>query len=433
MLIKYLFLLENLNAIGFFKCENEEKFIDLDKICDDVINCKYGNDELFCIDEELECPEHCSCRFQYEAICQSKTLLKFFDVEKFSEKKLKFIEMNEIKILKNKFFSYQILHLKIINSRKISIKEHFFTPNLVYLNVTRNSLSSLANSLERNYALLQYLDISNNPIGEMAIISNFFAVRFIDASYTNLKSINKKIFGSLKYLTKLILKGCLFKTIGNNIFYLSDLREVDIRQTILPVKKISYFVKNLKKLVSFKSDYFSLCCNLLKNVETIKECSPSTSIFKTCTDLIGSIILRVIIWIFGIFTILQNGFALYINLTKGNFITSCFSGSLSMSDFGIGIYLICISIQSVNYQGEFFKYEDIWTKSLFCTFLGCFMNFSLLNSSLSIFLISLQKYIAIKYPMNQLLTKKKILLIAISGVCICIGLAILPMILYEVL
>lgn len=34
---------------GFFKCKNELKYLNISSICDGIINCRYGNDEIFCV------------------------------------------------------------------------------------------------------------------------------------------------------------------------------------------------------------------------------------------------------------------------------------------------------------------------------------------------------------------------------------------------
>lgn len=428
--------IEEFFPVGFFKCEMEKKFINLNKICDGIINCEKGNDEIFCPEKIIQCPDICKCQFESEIYCELENH-DYFHLDKLP--KYGIIQRIElIKIKKNILKSYKsnnLIFLKLENCKIKDFSNHFFTPNLIYLNLTKNLLTSLTKIWKNetsNPNLLQIFDISYNPLQNFSFISKFQYLHELYASNTKVNFLDKKSIGLLKYLKILILKECFIKKIDKNLVSLKNVEKIDITKTTLPFAEINEFVSNLKKIEIFKSEYFSICCNLWKNVKTIKICSPSTSIFKTCSDLIGSKILKVIIWIFGILSVFQNLAAIFVYSRKTNLKISFFPLCLTFSDLGIGIYLVCLSIKDLEYSGNFFKYENIWIKSGFCTFLGLMMNFSLMNSSLSVVFISMQKYLAIKFPMNQLTSLNRILFILIFYVFLSLFLAILPYFLYEV-
>lgn len=382
----------------------------------------------------MKCPDFCSCKYELKITCNLKNV-KNFDIKilEKEEKNIKIIEIKNVENILNIFSSKNLLILKIIETKIENVLNNFLIPNVGFLNLTKNLIKKLE-VVNRKSKILQILDISYNPLENLNYIENFEYLNYLDASYTKIKNLGKNLIKNLLKLNILILKGCIFNEINDDIFKLNEPKKIDLRNSILPYKKIKNFIKNIKKIEIFKSDYFSLCCYFNKNIKSIKKCYPSFSIFKTCNDLISSNILKGIIWIFGFLCIIQNLLIIFLNIKKSNLKTSAFSLSLSFSDLAIGIYLISISIKNLIFQGEFFNYEEIWIQSKFCYFLGFLMNFSILNSSISIFFMSLQKYLVIKFPLKQtIFSLNKIFFIILIYMFISFLLAILPSFLYQVL
>ena len=39
---------ENFSLFGYFKCFNEKKYLINEKVCNGIVDCLYGSDEMFC-------------------------------------------------------------------------------------------------------------------------------------------------------------------------------------------------------------------------------------------------------------------------------------------------------------------------------------------------------------------------------------------------
>ena len=84
--------------------------------------------------------------------------------------------------------------------------------------------------------------------------------------------------------------------------------------------------------------------------------------------------------------------------------------NLGISDFLMGVYLITISAADVLYRGEFAYHESDWRNGWLCDVCGMFSVISSETSVLFILLITLDRFIAIKFPFKM-----------ISGTTICVA------------
>ena len=107
-------------------------------------------------------------------------------------------------------------------------------------------------------------------------------------------------------------------------------------------------------------------------------CSKSTSLFSSDTEMIDNLGLRSAVWIIAIAVIIGN---VTVMVTKIKFLrTTSLSDSLrcqhliilniSLADFLMGIYLLAIAVYSVSFSGRYGLVDAEWRMSLRCSIIG---------------------------------------------------------------
>lgn len=375
----------------------------------------------------------CRCYNENNIICERKaTSPNIFELNTLHVDNIRYMDLKNFDKITGVYRNTYLVYLKVENCKITNVKKIFSTPNLVYLNITKNKISRLFDYPNSEIYLLQTLDISYNPIKNISFLSRLNNLKVLDISYTKVEKMSSNLKKGLKKLHVLKIRGCDINSVDSNIFLSYELKIFDLSMSNIPPTYRLKLVDRQKKIESFKSKYFSLCCYLWKKIKSV-ECFPSKSIFQSCTDLLGSNFLKFLIWICSFLSILLNSIAIIINVLKTNPTSSIIYLSLSTSDFGVGLYLLSISIANSYYEGKFFEHEEIWTSSSLCLVIGCLMNFSIINSSLSVFSISFQKYLILKYPMENFSSKKKTTIATLIILIISCIFASLPNFLYDVI
>ena len=229
--------------------------------------------------------------------------------------------------------------------------------NLEYLNLANNKLRVLSHTLfQRTGTGLKFLDVSSNHIN---MISSMNAVN------SSISSINLKLI-NLRH---------------NNLYSLST-------------ATFSGFDKSTVVMVENEA----ACCFL-----TTVNCSATIpkSQFLTCGRLLPNQVQRVTMWILGLFAIMSNLgvlFYRYRNKEKENKVQLLLISNLSISDTIMGVYMIIISSADLYYRQTF--PSELWRVSSTCKFAG---TLSVLSSEASVFfvtLISVDRFIGIKFPFS---------------------------------
>lgn len=129
-------------------------------------------------------------------------------------------------------------------------------------------------------------------------------------------------------------------------------------------------------------------------------CSPSTSIFQTCTKLITSNFKRIFYWFFGIFGFFGNFLLISImiyQLKKKNI----FQLQILFSDFIVSSYLLSIALTDVYFDKNYIENDVKWRKSTFCQLLGTFITLALILSATFTFFVTIERFIIVVYPFKQ--------------------------------
>lgn len=393
---------ENFKPPESFKCKNQNIFLNLSKVCNGIIDCKFGDDESFCFNySNVFCPFGCNCR------------LKLFIECNFGGKHQKEIHFNfllkKLTILNNKnmltltfLHKFYITQLRIENSRMLKIIS-LKTPNLIFLILRYNNIRKLQSSDISAMRNLQHLDLTGNKI---SIIPNEFfyncqKLLFIDLSKNHLYRINDLLFSKLKNLKELIIKRATIENLDEDSFKnLEKLEKLFLTDTELPRYLPLNLLSNLSSLKVLNSKYHYLCCMTEKYELNMEDCKPKSSMIKACLDLIDNVYLRIVIWIIVILGLIGNIIALIIqqqNLKP----SSIFFMSLHISDIFLILYLTIIGIADINFKGNYMENDANWRFSSLCSFAGALANIAIMNSNFSLILITMDRYLAICHNLIQ--------------------------------
>lgn len=346
---------------------------------------------------------------------------------------VRFIEIQNLSDKFIKINSMQLVYLDMTNNSLQEWPKQFELPNLVHLNLKKNQLDNLNSLTTKKFNILQYLDLSYNPITKIAINTSLMELVYLDLSFTKISHLSYHDFQYFVKLKIFKLVNCLIKSMDENLMSnFITLHELYLNKTKLPVGKEYFMVDQQKYLKVLHSQYFSLCCFVLSITKTIKHCSPTRTTFSSCSNLLVNNFVQSIFWIFGICGFFGNILSIYFRLKSFHRPSHIFYLLLSVSDILTSNYLLIIVTTDHFYKGNFFGILVLWTRSYLCKFSGFLMNFSLLYSMTNLFLISLDRYLAIFYSSICKFTKEKVIIMCLISFFICMFLAIFPILFYDV-
>lgn len=395
-------------------------------MCDGIINCKHGNDEIFCPDMLLQqkCLDICVCSPNYNVSCSSSIFTSSFNLSRLNDYKMKQLSLFNFKNLKLKLYSKDIVYLLIYNSTYKNFSSIFPLSNLIYLKLIKTNLKTLSEIFYYKKFLLQYLNISYNPCDSLIGYQFLPNLMYFDISYTKIKNLRKEWFENLKYLKLLKMRNLNIKTIDKNFLTENQVEYLDLSSTKYSIINSYRLIKNLKFIKNVKNDYYNLCCFVkYYQKNTFKNCIPEKSLINSCLNILESNISRIILWIYGITGTLSNVISILFRFFCIKRPSHYFSLFMSVGDFLTGIYLILLGSIDISFRGSFFENEYEWKNSFLCFFLSMLMNFSLLFSTSNLFLMTLDKYYSISHPNKKIFGKMMTIgSISLSGVvCLCIA------------
>lgn len=387
----------------------------MDQVCDGTIDCRWGGDELFC-NKSYKCIGQCICSLDYSHIfCpfetfQNDIIKKRTIIESF--KTIKIYNILNISIFRNISSKY-ITYLNISNGK---IKEicYLNIPNLIVYDLSNNIIKILTNkSLE--YKNLRYLFINGNLLNSIngEIFKYLTNLYTLDISNMNINKIYSKTFNGLINLKilKLINYNLLFIDKINPFKRLINLEYIYLNNVIFSINIDFKFMKELNKLKFIITNEIIICCFGKKYSKYLKECIENDDKYITCDDLLPINSLRLIIWIICCIGLIGNIFGFFIKIKTLHKFSDLFYIDLCISDFFMIIYITFIGSFDHYYSNKYFEYDKIWRLGVMCKILGSFSIYSILSSTFSVFLITIERYLIIKRPFLIYFNKDKVILL----------------------
>ena len=323
------------------------------------------------------------------------------------------------------------------------------TSNLSFLNLRSNKLKHLPKKLFSGLQNLQELYLSENSFLSLDItfqgLSNLqvlslgkIRIKKIDAElFWNLNNLKVLDLGDnrltgldsgqfkglanlrLLYLNRNQIKALdlyLFRdTVNLGLLHLAENKLTDI-PNLNNLKYLSYINLQNNSLIMIDDNSF---INLPKRTEIVVtqseicECYVSAEIncsalnvrspYLTCDRLLSDRTLVVIMWLIGLNALCGNLFVLMLRKknTDKNKVQTFLLSNLAMSDFLMGIYMLLIASADI-YFGEYFPMQaEGWRKGTTCRIAG---TISIVSSEASVFfitLISIDRFINIRFPFSH--------------------------------
>ena len=352
---------------------------------------------------------------------------------------LKFLNLgaNELQVLPSGIFSdlHDLLFLQIESNNLVALPLGIIEglKNLNLLQLDNNKLTFLHPRLfERRYAsTMLSVDIQKNELTHLdkAIFKGMINLLFLHLAHNKLTTIHPNIFHDCLNLTVLDMSFNQLKDFPE-IYNLFHLEYLNLRHNSLIEITRSTFLR-LPKNINFLVGQHEICmCYTRPDVN----CSASfgRSPYLTCETLLSDRVLVVMMWLIGLNAMLGNLFVLVLrkknieNVTFQNLLLS----NLALSDFLMGVYMTIVASAN-SYFGENFPiHAESWRSGIICRIAGAMAIISSEGSVFFVTLISIDRFIGIKYPMSTRKVGKKIVVTVVSSTwLISMALGIVPSVL----
>lgn len=390
---------------GFFKCRNETRFIILEKVCDKIYHCLYGNDELLCkwptIVNNRECNE----------ISLSYLMCYFEKEKKENDKKIDIfnVEYSRILILKGKYrknilkTSYYLKMLKIYDFEKYFDETLNYFPNLVHLELNENSINENSSIFRQPLKKLRIFICNKNKIKNLNFFQNLKSneLEILKIYHSNIIHLNKTFFKYTKNLMVFHLLYSKIQSFDKHFFHHTvNLQELSFFSTEFQSLTFAYSIRKLKKLRILNSSNFQFCCLSSKYLMEISECFPKKKKYEMCNSILDTHLKKTILWLFVIFGIFENLYAIYY-FSNSVVSSKYFKLAFSFSQFLLFLYfLIFVNFTTFfnNYHLNIILKDPIFLP--YCSLMRILYDFSSINSIIFYFLIALERYLVISNPIK---------------------------------
>lgn len=404
---------------GYFVCASSSICLHPDHVCDGYMHCPQGDDELNCL---------VTCRDGFQCLAGA-VILDGYDVSvpltdfKFVDSRTRYLDVSGVNIstvfpafprghfynlVTAKFSGCSITHIDATPSSQNQLR------SMLWIDLSYNVIQSVSvTSIFRYMIGLRTVNLSHNPYltnmhnDAFSTYSTESAIVEIDLSYTGLTTINSALFVPLTNLERLFLRNNPLTEIRGDMFPAGFvLQQLDLRGIVIQHIYANMFTNVIIKQSLF-TDTFKLCCPQLHNKATPSNaCKAPRDPFSSCADLISEQILRILLWVNGFLALVGNIFVIIyrllfekkiLTMAYGHFVTH-----LSFSDLLMGIYLIIIASADTLYRGSYVWDELQWRNSAACKVSGFLSTLSNEASTIFITLITLDRFLVIRFPFGQL-------------------------------
>ena len=393
---------ESYTCSGFYRCRGSKVCLHTDHVCDGCFQCRQYDDELLC--EKMACPDVCQCQ-GLAFVCTANFSASSYPA-------LRYLDASGSGMMYNDLTHNLFLIYLCLSHCRIDTQPTLELPNLRHLDLSGNELLHI--DIHRFYSLqnLTVIVLSGNPLSAITNMESpdpgTMVLQTVNLLGTLLRVYNGSALAGCPNLKTLNISGGKLTTITDEGFQSTPLLEnVDVRGS--PLKDFPNDL--LRGLVSLKvvhADNYKLCCEaMLPDDFDLNKCYAEEDMLASCKDLLKSNVYRVFLWLFASLSVVGNvgSFAARFYLgNKGAGLGSfrIFVSNLSMADFFMGVYLFIVGVADQIYRGEYLLFGEQWKESTVCKVAGFL---SLMSSEVSAFiicLITLDRFLALRFPFSSL-------------------------------
>ncbi len=273
---------------GMFKCRMSSICIPHVSICDNITDCPLKDDQHFC-DRSLNlmsCPTNCSC-LVFSIFCQELTLNVLNNFKHYLS-----IQILNLNLTDDSAFWYMLdvpLVLALKNSTLLSIcKQAKVLEYLKMLDISFNGISKLGTHCFQYLYNIHLLNISFNKVSllQSYTFSRSIYIKSLDLAWNEIRSLDGQIFSGL------------FRLLSLNL----------TENSIISVSDLTFYNTSVSNIITIN---FRICC-VKPMIKT--QCAATPVWPNTCSKLLGSTIVMIIIWLISIVGFLMNASSLLILL-----------------------------------------------------------------------------------------------------------------------
>ena len=383
---------------GFYRCWDSAVCVHPDHICDGWPQCPRDDDELLC---NLTCPHQCHCQ-GLAFLCREPFPARDFPDLRYldaSGSGMKLGDLAENTYLISALLKFcrltSVSEVPLLNLRTLDLSENLLRVitmdvflvmrNLKVLRLAGNPLVALIRGNSSAPSVdVESIDISRTQLEtfDSAAFEMFNTVKQLNISFGRLKTVSDKGFRSLAQLSRLDLTGSPLADYPSDIF------------------------RGLTKLTLISTSNVRLCCrsNLPETFAETSVCISPYDELSSCEDLLRSNTYRLFLWMISFMSVIGNIGSLFFrcavqkHVSKSGF--NIFVTNLCLADLLMGVYLAMVGVADLLYRGQYLWYEKAWTSSQACRIAGVL---SLLSSEVSAFiicLITLDRFIVLRFPFS---------------------------------
>ena len=292
--------------------------------------------------------------------------------------------------------------------------------NLHTLFLDNNNITNIPLGAFRELSNLTVLVLDNNPLRSITpdLFQNQSNLEVLTLTNSNLQFLPNGIFHNTPLLQHLNLSGNNLDQLGRQPFrYCTYLFSIDLSQNPLQWIRHDTF-QGLNTKTRMFVDHFATCCFVTNKLCFSKE---PQSPFLSCGRMLPYNIVRFGIWVVCILAMVGNVLGLVARCKywqRTNTVQFLIIANLAISDFLMGMYLIILLSADLYYAEYFPSHSEMWRNSAVCKIAG---SLSVLSSEASVFfitLISIDRFLCVKYPRTRYLSNTKFTCIIISTIWI---------------
>ena len=382
---------------GFYRCRASHICLHPSHLCDGVFQCPQHDDDVFC---NFACPDDCTC-YGNSFFCTAR-----FPVHLYPD--LRYLEgrgsnMTPADVTNNLF----LVHLGLAFCA-IYTADFPTLSNLQSLDLSDNKLTTITTHLLLYFRQLKSLSLAGNPLTIHGLFNGtmFPSLNVLDISRVTMRQIEVSMMAVFPNLLSVNLSNCNTEKVSDGGFRsLSKLRELDLRGCPM-LEFPSDIFQGLEALQRVYADNYKLCCPDTLPVDfNINNCLASSDHLSSCENLLRSNVYRILLAGFGTLSLLGNFASViyrFVVNASGKSGFGVFVTHLCVSDFLMGVYLGIIGVADRLYQGTYLWKDAEWKGSAMCQLAGFL---SLLSSEVSAFiicLITLDRFLVLRFPFSQL-------------------------------
>ena len=285
-------------------------------------------------------------------------------------------------------------------------------PNLHVLDLSDNQLVDIHLVEFRRLPNLERLFVSGNPLVTLfSVVGDrtgvvMSALRVLDVSRLNLKVLDVSFLPALPELHTVNLSAAGVHVLkGEGFRSLRKLRVLDLRGCPL-----THFprdiLQGLDDLQAVYADNYKLCCPATLPLHFNEQnCHAPSDEVSSCEALLRSVTYRVFLSVFAALSLLGNAssfvYRVFMQRKQKKLSFDVFVAHLCVADFLMGVYLAVIGVVDRLYQGTYLWEDTSWKDSVACKVAGFVSLVSNEVSALIIALITLDRFLVLRFPFSN--------------------------------